>query len=547
MRNLPLNLRSLRIAPRAALCFSAVTLFVILLGVFALVQLKALRDTEQAMEAGWLASIQITDDIQIALLHTRLEAIRLLASEDGATQATAIREIQRNRDLMIERTAYYREHLVLDAAERRAFDQGEQLMKAYLEGQDRIVALAASDREMALKLANGEQRQRATDYQEHLTRSREFNSAGARQAGQEALDIYQRSVGVTLGIMLLAVLVTLLLAWCLTRSLAQPIGASLAVANAIAQGELTARIETSGADEAAGLMRALAQMQDNLKNTLNGISSSSGRLSETVRTLTQVTDQASRTLGNQNAEIDQAATAVTEMSAAVEEVARNAASTSQAARESSAAAESGNAKVGQALDAMQHLTQQVQSTAVQVETLAGQAQDISQVLNVIGAIAEQTNLLALNAAIEAARAGEQGRGFAVVADEVRALAHRTQTSTREIEQMIQAIQKGSAEAVGSMQLSTSQAQATYEVAQEAGRALNEILQAVRLIDERNLQIATASEQQAHVSREVDRNLVSIRDLSLQSSDGTRQTVGASQQLAELSGELQTLVRRFKLA
>ena len=542
-----MNLRSLRIAPRAALCFSAVTLFVILLGVFALVQLKALRDTEQAMEAGWLASIQITDDIQIALLHTRLEAIRLLASEDGATQATAIREIQRNRDLMIERTAYYREHLVLDAAERRAFDQGEQLMKAYLEGQDRIVALAASDREMALKLANGEQRQRATDYQEHLTRSREFNSAGARQAGQEALDIYQRSVGVTLGIMLLAVLVTLLLAWRLTRSLAQPIGASLAVANAIAQGELTARIETSGADEAAGLMRALAQMQDNLKNTLNGISSSSGRLSETVRTLTQVTDQASRTLGNQNAEIDQAATAVTEMSAAVEEVARNAASTSQAARESSAAAESGNAKVGQALDAMQHLTQQVQSTAVQVETLAGQAQDISQVLNVIGAIAEQTNLLALNAAIEAARAGEQGRGFAVVADEVRALAHRTQTSTREIEQMIQAIQKGSAEAVGSMQLSTSQAQATYEVAQEAGRALNEILQAVRLIDERNLQIATASEQQAHVSREVDRNLVSIRDLSLQSSDGTRQTVGASQQLAELSGELQTLVRRFKLA
>ncbi|WP_394373009.1 methyl-accepting chemotaxis protein [Pseudomonas oryzihabitans] len=294
-------------------------------------------------------------------------------------------------------------------------------------------------------------------------------------------------------------------------------------------------------------MRALAQMQDNLKDTLHGISRSSDRLSDTARTMHAVTDQASRALASQNAEIDQAATAVTEMSAAVEEVARNAASTSQAARESSAAAENGNTKVGQALDAMQRLTQQVQSTSVQVEGLAGQAQDISQVLSVIGAIAEQTNLLALNAAIEAARAGEQGRGFAVVADEVRALAHRTQTSTREIEQMIQAIQKGSAEAVDSMQLSTTQAQATYVIAQEAGTALSDILQAVRLIDERNLQIATASEEQAHVSREVDRNLISIRDLSVQTSDGNRETVGASEQLSELAGELQTLVRRFKLA
>ncbi|WP_338544435.1 methyl-accepting chemotaxis protein [Pseudomonas benzopyrenica] len=542
-----MNLRQLRIAPRAILCFGTVTLFVMLLGAFALVQLKALRATEQAMEAEWLASVQTTDDIQVALLHTRLESIRLLASEDSAAMALATRQIHVNRDLMNARTAYYRDHLISTAEERSNFDQAALQMKGYLDGLDRVVTLAASDRAEALKLANGEQRQRAEGYQEQLTRLREFNSEGARQAGAAATGIYDRSVSIVVGIMLLALLVTLLLAWRLTRSLAQPIGASLAVADAIAQGELTGKIDPSGRDEAAGLMRALAQMQDNLKDTLHGISGSSNRLSDTARTMHAVTDQASRALASQNAEIDQAATAVTEMSAAVEEVARNASSTSQAARESSAAAENGNAKVGQALDAMQRLTQQVQSTSVQVEGLAGQAQDISQVLSVIGAIAEQTNLLALNAAIEAARAGEQGRGFAVVADEVRALAHRTQTSTREIEQMIQAIQKGSAEAVDSMQLSTTQAQATYAVAQEAGAALSDILQAVRLIDERNLQIATASEEQAHVSREVDRNLISIRDLSVQTSDGNRETVGASEQLSELAGELRTLVRRFKLA
>jgi len=542
-----LNLRSLRIAPRATLCFGAVTLFVILLGAFAMVQLNALRATEQEMEAQWLTSVQTTDDIQIALLHTRLESIRLLASDDSATTATAISQIEQSRDVMNDRTAYYREHLLSTAKERADFEQAATQMKAYLDGLDRVVTLARTDRAAALSLANGEQRGRAEAYQEQLTRLREFNAEGARLAGQSATEIYGHSVRIVLAIMALAVLMTLLLAWRLTRSLAQPIGDSLAVANAIAEGELTREINPAGADEAAGLMRALAQMQGNLKDTLHGISRSSNRLSETAQTMTVVTDGASRTLSQQNAEIDQAATAVTEMSAAVEEVARNAASTSQAARESNAAAESGNAKVGQALDAMQRLSQQVQSTSVQVEGLAGQAQDISQVLSVIGSIAEQTNLLALNAAIEAARAGEQGRGFAVVADEVRALAHRTQTSTREIEQMIQAIQQGSAQALDAMQLSTHQAQATYAVAQEAGAALSDILHAVRLIDERNLQIATAAEEQAHVSREVDRNLISIRDLSVQSSDGTRQTVGASQQLAELSGELQTLVRRFKLA
>nr|WP_145003536.1 methyl-accepting chemotaxis protein [Pseudomonas psychrotolerans] len=542
-----MNLRSLRIAPRATLCFGAVTLLVMLLGGFALIQLNALRATEQAMEAEWLASVQTADDIQVALLHTRLESIRLLASEDPAAMAIAIQQIQQNRDVMNARTSYYRDNLLSTAEERSNFDRAALQMKGYLEGLDRVVSLAGTDRAEALKLANGDQRLRAEGYQEQLTRLREFNSEGARHAGEVATGIYDHSVRVVLAIMALAVVLTLLLAWRLTRSLAQPIGDSLAVANAIAQGELTGKIDPTGADEAAGLMRALAQMQDNLKDTLHGISTSSGRLSETARTMNLVTDGASRVLSSQNAEIDQAATAVTQMSAAVEEVARNASSTSQAARESSAAAESGNAKVGQALDAMQRLSHQVQSTSVQVEGLAGQAQDISQVLSVIGSIAEQTNLLALNAAIEAARAGEQGRGFAVVADEVRALAHRTQTSTREIEQMIQAIQQGSAEAVDSMQLSTSQAQATYEIAQDAGRALNDILQAVRLIDERNLQIATAAEEQAHVSREVDRNLISIRDLSVQTSDGNRETVGASEQLSELAGELQTLVRRFKLA
>jgi methyl-accepting chemotaxis protein len=220
-------------------------------------------------------------------------------------------------------------------------------------------------------------------------------------------------------------------------------------------------------------------------------------------------------------------------------------STSEAAKDSNRAAATGNQKVGETLRAMRSLTDRVELTSEQVQGLAVQAQDISKVLGVIRAIAEQTNLLALNAAIEAARAGEQGRGFAVVADEVRALAHRTQTSTQEIEQMISTIQAGTAQVVASMSSSTAEVHNTQRTADEAGHSLQAITDSVQLIDDRNQQIATASEEQAHVAREVDRALVSIRNLAQESSAGTQQTLVASNALSELAMNLNRMVARFR--
>uniref|UniRef100_UPI0038CD5DF2 methyl-accepting chemotaxis protein n=1 Tax=Pseudomonas massiliensis TaxID=522492 RepID=UPI0038CD5DF2 len=188
----------------------------------------------------------------------------------------------------------------------------------------------------------------------------------------------------------------------------------------------------------------------------------------------------------------------------------------------------------------------VRSTSTNVENLAENTRAISKVLEVIRAIAEQTNLLALNAAIEAARAGEAGRGFAVVADEVRALAHRTQSSTLEIEQMVGRIRTGTEDAVSSMHDTNTQAQHTLQKAQGAGQALHVITESIEQINERNLLIATAAEEQAQVAREIDQSLVSIRDLSGQTSEGSRQTTIATAELSKLAVNLNQLVARFKI-
>ncbi|MFS0826644.1 methyl-accepting chemotaxis protein [Pseudomonas phoenicis] len=540
-----MNLRSLNIAPRASLCFGLITLLVIALGGFAYLQLGKLRGTEQDIENNWLASTRTADDIQIAVLKARLESIRLLAATRPEDRTTAIDQLNIARDILNERTDYYRQHLIADEQERQTFEAAAARMATFLGGLAHIVTLDATDHEQAVAYANNEQKVHAEAYQTELTRLREHNEKGAAAAGAQATDVYIRSNEVIAMVVAAALLLTIALAVLLTRSIVVPLAASLSLAENIAHGDLRNAVAVTGADEASRLMAALNAMQGNLRTTISEISDASTQLSAAAVEMTAITESADRTLHQQNGEIEQAATAVNQMSTAVDEVARNATSTSQAAKESTIAAEMGNQKVTQTLVAMRSLKDRVDLTAEQVQQLAGQTQEISKVLGVIGAIAEQTNLLALNAAIEAARAGEQGRGFAVVADEVRALAHRTQTSTGEIEGMIASIQARSSAVVTAMGDSLREVNTTQGTADDAGQSLQVITQAAQMIDDRNQQIATASEEQAYVAREVDRALVSIRELALQSSEGTRQTLMASGELSQLAIGLNQMVARFR--
>ncbi|WP_414860589.1 methyl-accepting chemotaxis protein [Pseudomonas chlororaphis] len=286
-------------------------------------------------------------------------------------------------------------------------------------------------------------------------------------------------------------------------------------------------------------------MQYSLRDTLQLISGTSTKLASAAQQMSQRTGQDSSRLQRQHNEIEQAATAVNQMTVAVEEVARNALSTSDTTHQSSLEATQGQARVIETLDSIQVMSTEVGTALQQVQTLAEQSREIGKVLDVIRAIAEQTNLLALNAAIEAARAGEAGRGFAVVADEVRALAHRTQQSTREIEQMIARVRGDTDSVVLSMHGNSQRVAQTLSVAEQAGLALAEITRAMEQIHAHNLVIASASEEQAQVAREVDRNLLNIRDLSLESADASTLTNATSQELSQLAASLQGLVLRFR--
>ena len=344
---------------------------------------------------------------------------------------------------------------------------------------------------------------------------------------------------------LLALLLTGgVLATLMVLRLLKQLSLALQAAESITKGDLSQPIELLGADEPARLLQALQRMQEGLRGTVRQIVGSAERLAATAEELSAVTADASSGLQRQSGELDQAATAVTELTTAIEEVARNAVSASDVSQSANQCSRQGLESVTRTVGAIESLAGDIEQTAGALHALAGQIGGIGSVLDVIRGIAEQTNLLALNAAIEAARAGESGRGFAVVADEVRALAQRTQESTKQIEDIIGSVQQGSQGALSAMQSSNGKTRETLEVARAAGVALTAIADAIAQINERNLSIASATEEQSHVAREVDSNLLNIRDVSAQTSAGADQIQASSQELASLAGELNGMVKHF---
>ena len=313
------------------------------------------------------------------------------------------------------------------------------------------------------------------------------------------------------------------------------------------EGDLTARISISSNDEAGQLGEALNRFIGKLQNIIGDITSSTTQLASAAEQMSGVTHATSEALVKQRSETEQAAAAMNEMSATAQEVAQNAAHAAHAAQEADDEASKGTRVVAQTISGIRSLANEVESAATVIAQLEADSVSIGTVLDVIRSIAEQTNLLALNAAIEAARAGEQGRGFAVVADEVRTLAQRTQQSTQEIQTMIESLQTGAQQAVKVMDEGRSKAQASVDQAANAEGSLSTITNAVTRISDMNTQIASAAEEQTAVSEEINRGVLNMNELTEQTAEGAQQTASAVAELARLSSKLHGLVGQFKVS
>ena len=541
-----MSLRNMNIAPRAFLGFALIGTLMLILGGGALLQMSKIRTSAEEISTSSVPSIQNLGDFNQLTLRLRVLSYRLLINREPDVQQKTMQLLDlRNQQIRTAQRDY--EKYISSPDEQAVYDRYVQLIGQYNQLEDRMRSLSRNNQVEELReLLNTQLLSNSEDVNKALNDLMRINTQQITDANDHASDMYSAGITLVVVLLILATALTILCALLLTRSITQPIAQALAAAEAIAEGNLTQQIKVDGSDEAGRLLQAMVKMQRKLRDTLQRISSSATQLASAAEELNCVTEESAKGLTQQNNEIEQAATAVNEMTSAVEEVARNAVSTSEASQSATASAGDGRDLVQETVNAIERMSGDVQSTATLIGNLATESRDIGKVLDVIRGLADQTNLLALNAAIEAARAGEAGRGFAVVADEVRALAHRTQQSTSEIERMIGSIQGGTEHAVDSMRNSTERAESTLSIAKGAGLALETINSAIVEINERNLVIASAAEEQAQVAREVDRNLVNIRDLSVQSATGASQTSSASNELARLAVDLNTMVSRFSL-
>jgi len=346
----------------------------------------------------------------------------------------------------------------------------------------------------------------------------------------------------------IAFLIGTAIAWFIAKSITRPIAETTNALNDIAEGEgdLTRRIEVKSKDEIAQLALAFNRFAEKIHATVAQVSDSTSLLATSAEEMSAITHETQQMAKRQHLETEQVATAMNEMAATVQEVAHNATDAADAATHASQSTEHGKLLVEKVISTISLLADEIAHAATAINELERNTAQIDSVLVVIRNIADQTNLLALNAAIEAARAGEQGRGFAVVADEVRTLASRTQASTSEIQQMIEALQQSAKSTVSTMNTSTTTTQNCVSLVHEAGEALEAITQAVSTISQMNIQIASAANEQCAVSAEINKNVNNINDITINATESAVQTARAGDELAQLSMRLTTLLAQFRI-
>lgn len=427
-----------------------------------------------------------------------------------------------------------------------ALNQVLPALNAYIESATNIVEQAGEDRAAALGALPGFR----NSYEELAVRMEsltELIEARSASVSTTAQTVSARANQVIVIATLVGLLVLAGIAWSISTGITRALGELVDGARSVADGDLTQAMTVRGNDEIAQTADALETMRQNLSSMVASMNALASRLGEASDSLIAVSRETHHGMVEQESETAQAATAMQEMAATAQDVSQNITQAANAASQAHTSASEANTVVEASIGAMRNLAVQIQQTSNVINQLNSDSSEISQILDVITNLAEQTNLLALNAAIEAARAGEQGRGFAVVADEVRNLAARTQESTDQIKQTIEKVQTGSGTAVNSTQASESHSKEVVEKVRQAGESLASITASVDDINGMNSQIASAAEQQSAVADDISRSLEAIKDRTRTTTQSTERTSEAAGEVADISGELQKAVKRFQVS
>ncbi|MGX0957241.1 methyl-accepting chemotaxis protein [Pseudomonas viridiflava] len=489
---------------------------------------KTIDDTLRAPSETGIQQVKIAGDLRNGMTNFRLIFRRYLSIPTADNRQATYNAA----DALIVQVAAARSQLPVEA--NGAVDTALNALKQYK-------VLMASISEMLQQT----DQIRSTLQQQSIATAASADELAAAQVVSAKRE-QNTAVMQLLSVALVVLLIGIFAAFVITRQITVPLNDTVIAARRIAEGDLTQDTATTRQDELGLLQNTMQHMTVSLRGLIGGIGNGITQIATAAEELSTGSEQTSAGVAQQKNEVDQVATAMNEMASTVQEVARNTEDASKAAKQASERAAHGSSVVQHATREIGQLAGEVKELGQAMQRLTEDSGKIGSVIDVIKAVAEQTNLLALNAAIEAARAGEQGRGFAVVADEVRSLAQRTQNSTTEIEALIQALQQGTGAAAGLMDASLQRTEGTVVLARQAEQALVEINQSISTIEQMSQQISASAEQQSAVTEEINRSVLSVRDIADQSAAATEQSAASTVELARLGSDLQNMVARFRI-
>ncbi|HXG30708.1 MAG TPA: methyl-accepting chemotaxis protein [Thermodesulfobacteriota bacterium] len=539
--------RGMKTRSKLITCFTVLMAFVFILGAISINRLVSMREAIRTIYEDRLVPVIDLDEINYRLASIRIGALRIINESDEAKRRDLFNEANKHEEeinRLIEK--YSATYLVPE--EKRVLDEFRVAWKGFNESRKNTYGWALEgDLERAKTNAVGDAAAKFKVVDEKIRRLIGIQDEVTKGLYEEA----KRSYAFTRNIVIMSTIVVIAIAVAsvliLTRLIAEPLAdLTTNVASRVAQGDLSVKIEVNGRDEIGELYGAMKRMVESLKRMIADIKSMSDNLASASQELSASSEQMSRGVAEQSGRASQIATSATEMSQTVIDIAKNASNIASSATETTKIAQDGRAVVGKSVEEVKAIAETVNESARLMSSLGDRSKQIGEIVNVIKDIADQTNLLALNAAIEAARAGEQGRGFAVVADEVRKLAERTAKATSEIGEMIGAIQNEVQKAISSMDVGTKRVGVGVDLAMQAGISLDTIVRSVNALQTMVQQIASATEEMSTVSDQISGDIETIASVSRETSTSSEQVAQASADLAMLATKLGGIVGQFRV-